>query len=288
MGLDGVHRHVQISGDPPPSPSSGWPVAAVPLPSATFDDHRGRGWPVRRPGGRRRRHGASPRLVASSALTPNLRRVAGRGGWMSGDVRSDRRKRGGRAFPGTRTDSPGGAAAADPASGTTSSVPYRRATMLLTSACGNRAPVIAQLVQAHEDTVRDVTHRSPAQRLRPRTPRRRLALRPTGRCRVPNGRRGTRRPGTRKAAPVSPPAPGGVYAPGPLLVLDADSERNVTGYSAGGLMVYVPPSRCPRWWSDAECPLLTLPRRCDDRLRCGGRSNIPVWPERRVRGHHRR
>ncbi len=43
--------------------------------------------------------------------------------------------------------------------GSTSSVRYRRAMMLLTSAGGNRVPVIAQLVQADEDTVRDVIHR---------------------------------------------------------------------------------------------------------------------------------
>jgi transposase len=38
-------------------------------------------------------------------------------------------------------------------------VRYRRAMMLLASAGGNRVPVIAQLVAADEDTVRDVTHR---------------------------------------------------------------------------------------------------------------------------------
>jgi len=43
--------------------------------------------------------------------------------------------------------------------GSTSSVHYRRAMMLLASAGGNRVPVIAQLVQADEDTVRDVIHR---------------------------------------------------------------------------------------------------------------------------------
>jgi hypothetical protein len=37
----------------------------------------------------------------------------------------------------------------------TSSVRYRRAVMLLASAGGNRVPVIAQLVQADEDTVRE-------------------------------------------------------------------------------------------------------------------------------------
>jgi transposase len=42
--------------------------------------------------------------------------------------------------------------------GNTISVRYRRAMMLLASAGGNRAPVIAQLVQADEDTVRDVIH----------------------------------------------------------------------------------------------------------------------------------
>ncbi|GGV99224.1 hypothetical protein GCM10010230_24830 [Streptomyces narbonensis] len=43
--------------------------------------------------------------------------------------------------------------------GSTSSVRYRRAMMLPASAGGNRVPVIAQLVQADEDTVRDVIHR---------------------------------------------------------------------------------------------------------------------------------
>src|SRR6478735_9242927 len=43
--------------------------------------------------------------------------------------------------------------------GSTSSVRYRRAMMLLVAAGGNRVPVIAKLVQADEDTVRDVIHR---------------------------------------------------------------------------------------------------------------------------------
>lgn len=43
--------------------------------------------------------------------------------------------------------------------GSTSSVRYPRAMMLPASVGGNRAPVIAQLVQADEDTVRDVIHR---------------------------------------------------------------------------------------------------------------------------------
>ncbi|WP_228543760.1 hypothetical protein [Micromonospora sp. S-DT3-3-22] len=41
--------------------------------------------------------------------------------------------------------------------GSTSSVRYRRVMMLLASAGGNRVPVIAQLVQADGDTVRDVS-----------------------------------------------------------------------------------------------------------------------------------
>ena len=40
--------------------------------------------------------------------------------------------------------------------GSTSSVRCRRGMMLLASAGGNRVPVIAKLVQADEDTVRDV------------------------------------------------------------------------------------------------------------------------------------
>jgi transposase len=43
--------------------------------------------------------------------------------------------------------------------GSTSSVRYRRAMMLLASVGGNRVSVIAQLVQADEDTVRDLIHR---------------------------------------------------------------------------------------------------------------------------------
>lgn len=43
--------------------------------------------------------------------------------------------------------------------GSTSPVRYRRAMMPPASAGGNRVPVIAKLVQADEDTVRDVIHR---------------------------------------------------------------------------------------------------------------------------------
>lgn len=43
--------------------------------------------------------------------------------------------------------------------GSTSTVRFRRAMMVLASAGGNPVPVIANLVQADEDTVRDVIHR---------------------------------------------------------------------------------------------------------------------------------
>lgn len=43
--------------------------------------------------------------------------------------------------------------------GSTGTVRYRRAMMLPASAGGNSVPVIARLVQADEDTVRDVIHR---------------------------------------------------------------------------------------------------------------------------------
>lgn len=43
--------------------------------------------------------------------------------------------------------------------GSTSTVRFRRAMMVLASAGGNTVPVIANLVQADEDTVRDVIHR---------------------------------------------------------------------------------------------------------------------------------
>uniref|UniRef100_UPI000765EE1D telomere-associated protein Tap n=1 Tax=Streptomyces europaeiscabiei TaxID=146819 RepID=UPI000765EE1D len=54
-----------------------------------------------------------------------------------------------------------------------------------------------------------------------------------------------RRPAAKKAAPADTPAPGGAYAHGQLLVLDADTERNVTGYGAGGLIVDVPAKSLP-------------------------------------------
>ncbi|MCW1100019.1 MULTISPECIES: telomere-associated protein Tap [Streptomyces] len=55
----------------------------------------------------------------------------------------------------------------------------------------------------------------------------------------------SRRPAARKAAPADTPAPGGAYAHGPLLVLDADTERQVTGYGVGGLILDVPAKSLP-------------------------------------------
>ncbi|MFE9240542.1 telomere-associated protein Tap [Streptomyces sp. NPDC007007] len=59
---------------------------------------------------------------------------------------------------------------------------------------------------------------------------------------APRPARGSRRPGGPKATAASSPAPAGsgAYAHGPLLVLDADDERQVTGYGTGGLLLEVP------------------------------------------------
>lgn len=74
---------------------------------------------------------------------------------MCGDVRFDRWRRGVRACPCAQTDRPGGQKLQQIVRrGSTNSVRYRRAMMLLASAGGNRVPVIAELVQAGEDTVR--------------------------------------------------------------------------------------------------------------------------------------
>lgn len=72
--------------------------------------------------------------------------------------------------------------------------------------------------------------------------------------RVPHG---SRRPAAKKAAPANTPAPGGVYAHGPLLVLDADTERNVTGYGIGGLILDVPAKSLPALveWTLTEAQL---------------------------------
>ncbi|MEV7871378.1 helix-turn-helix transcriptional regulator [Streptomyces sp. NPDC088124] len=56
---------------------------------------------------------------------------------------------------------------------------------------------------------------------------------------------GSRRPAAKKPAPANTPAPGGAYAHGPLLVLDSGTERNVTGYGVGGLIMDVPAKTLP-------------------------------------------
>ncbi|MBW8705714.1 hypothetical protein MBT84_39510 [Streptomyces sp. MBT84] len=79
---------------------------------------------------------------------------------MCGDVRSNRWRCSGRVCPCAQTDDQEGQKLQRIVRrGSTSSVRYRRAMMLLASVGGNRVPVIAQLVQADEDTVRDVIHR---------------------------------------------------------------------------------------------------------------------------------
>ncbi|MFI2437379.1 telomere-associated protein Tap [Streptomyces sp. NPDC018693] len=67
----------------------------------------------------------------------------------------------------------------------------------------------------------------------------------------------SRRPGAPKAAPAGTPAPGGPYAHGPLLVLDADTEKQVTGYGIGGLILDVPAKSLPALveWTLAEARL---------------------------------
>ncbi|MGW2641927.1 telomere-associated protein Tap [Streptomyces sp. NPDC001348] len=67
----------------------------------------------------------------------------------------------------------------------------------------------------------------------------------------------SRRPAARKAARANTPAPGEAYAHGPLLVLDADAEKQVTGYGVGGLILDVPAKSLPALveWALAEAQL---------------------------------
>ncbi|MEU9712626.1 helix-turn-helix transcriptional regulator [Streptomyces sp. NPDC047967] len=73
---------------------------------------------------------------------------------------------------------------------------------------------------------------------------------------APRPARGSRRPGAPRAAAASSPvsAGSGVYAHGPLLVLDADDEQQVTGYGTGGLLLDVPARSLPSLveWALAE------------------------------------
>ncbi|MFE0387829.1 telomere-associated protein Tap [Streptomyces bungoensis] len=63
----------------------------------------------------------------------------------------------------------------------------------------------------------------------------------------------TRRPPARHAAPTQDPG-ADPYVHGPLLVLDADAERRVTGYGVGGLVLDVPAKSLPALveWTLAE------------------------------------
>ncbi|MFJ2202869.1 telomere-associated protein Tap [Streptomyces violaceusniger] len=80
------------------------------------------------------------------------------------------------------------------------------------------------------------------------------APRPARAVRPPQG---SRRPGAPKTAQIRSPAPGGPHAHGPLLVLDADADRQVTGYGIGGLILDVPAKSLPALveWTLAEARL---------------------------------
>ncbi|MGW0500991.1 telomere-associated protein Tap [Streptomyces sp. NPDC003007] len=82
----------------------------------------------------------------------------------------------------------------------------------------------------------------------------------------------SRRPAARKAAPANTPAPGGAYAHGPLLVLDADTERQVTGYGVGGLILDVPAKSLPALveWT------LTEARLGSEKLHGSGKDGDPL------------
>lgn len=113
---------------------------------------------------------ATPLLLEkTSALTGKVGRVDGSGGWMSGDVRPTS----GGVVAGPvcvrrLADQEGQKLQQVVRRSSTSSGRYRRAMMLLASDGGNRVPVIAKLVQADEDTVRDVN--PPVRRDRPGRP----------------------------------------------------------------------------------------------------------------------
>ncbi|MFC8208801.1 telomere-associated protein Tap [[Kitasatospora] papulosa] len=67
----------------------------------------------------------------------------------------------------------------------------------------------------------------------------------------------SRRPGMKKATPAGTAVSGDAYTHGPLLVLDADSDRQVSGYGTGGLIVDVPAKSLPALveWTLAEAQL---------------------------------
>ncbi|WP_432110586.1 telomere-associated protein Tap [Streptomyces sp. AA1529] len=95
------------------------------------------------------------------------------------------------------------------------------------------------------------------------------ASRPARAARPPQG---PHRPGASKAAAAHTPAPGGAYAHGPLLVLDADTERNVTGYGIGGLILDVSAKSLPALveWT------LTEARLGSEKLHGSGKDGDPL------------
>ncbi|MFE5077138.1 telomere-associated protein Tap [Streptomyces halstedii] len=81
------------------------------------------------------------------------------------------------------------------------------------------------------------------------------ATEPPSPAAAPRPARGSRRPGAPRAAANSPaPVRSSAYAHGPLLVLDADDGRHVTGYGTGGLLLDVPAKSLPALveWTLAE------------------------------------
>lgn len=83
---------------------------------------------------------------------------------------------------------------------------------------------------------------------------------------------GQRRPAAKRPAPANTPAPGGLYVHGPLLVLDADTERQVTGYGVGGLILDVPAKSLPALveWT------LTEARLGSEKLHGSGKDGDPL------------
>ncbi|MEV5433182.1 helix-turn-helix transcriptional regulator [Streptomyces sp. NPDC052701] len=100
------------------------------------------------------------------------------------------------------------------------------------------APPAAAPAEAEEPLATAPAATAPAAVAAPAAPARPRAARPP---------QASPRPAATKTAPAPAPAPapGGAYAHGPLLVLDADTERNVTGYGIGGLILDVPARSLP-------------------------------------------
>lgn len=94
------------------------------------------------------------------------------------------------------------------------------------------------------------TDPAPAATTRPRT------AQPPRTSRRP-GAESTARKTAARATTEGAAAPGGAYAHGPLLVLDADADKQVTGYGVGGLILDVPAKTLPALveWTLSEARL---------------------------------